>query len=162
MTQQQHVLVESQLSIPRRGIIKDITAEGIILVTDQQLPDITSHCHFLRTSAASLPELSAGDEVLYLAASDDETPGCVMGLVQPYQKRRSALTEKTDHKGNLPSTTILEDEVVRIRADKGLIIECGKGSLIINEEGKLQLKGTELLSRAQGMNRIKGAGVNIN
>ncbi|MCF6337691.1 MAG: hypothetical protein L3J84_07025 [Gammaproteobacteria bacterium] len=159
---QQHALVESQLNTPRRGIIRDVTADGIILVADQQLPEVLSHCHFLRTSAASLPELTAGDKVLYLAASGDETLGCVMGLVQPYQQRRSALAEKTDAKGNLPSTTLLEDEVVRIRANKGLIIECGKGSLIINEDGKLQLKGTELLSRASGMNRIKGAGVNIN
>jgi len=60
----QHALVESQLNTPRRGIINEITAEGVILVADQQLPETFSHCHFLRTSTAPLPTLTAGDDAL--------------------------------------------------------------------------------------------------
>ncbi|MDH5179483.1 MAG: hypothetical protein OEZ39_05520 [Gammaproteobacteria bacterium] len=147
--------------VPRYGIVHSISVDGVITVTDLRLPNMLIDCLFLRNSAASLPEINIGDRVLYLPAGEKDAPGCVMGLIEPYKTSRKALEEKLSAQSPC-SVTALEDEVVRIKADKGLVIECGKGSIIITADGKLQIKGTDLLSRSRGINRIKGAGVNIN
>ena len=46
--------------------------------------------------------------------------------------------------------------------EKEIVLECGEGSITIRKDGKIVIKGTHLLSRAAGVNRIKGGQVNIN
>ena len=53
------------------------------------------------------------------------------------------------------------DELV-IEAKKNLTLKCGEGSITIREDGKILIKGKDLVSHAQRMNRIKGGSVSIN
>jgi hypothetical protein len=54
-----------------------------------------------------------------------------------------------------------EDELV-IEAKRNLTLKCGDGSITIREDGKILIKGTELVSHAKQANRIKGGSVAIN
>jgi len=144
------------------GTVKAITPEGLITVnTGVKLID----CHFIRSSTASPPHINVGDAVLYVSSASEDNIGFVLGLVEPYPlNAERAIEKRTQHRSpsRAPDITRIEDEVVHIKADKGLVIECGTGSITITQDGKVQIKGKELLSRARGMSRIKGAGVNIN
>ena len=140
------------------GVVEEFTEAGLIVVSKGA---ISVACHFVRSSTVP-PEIKIGDSVLYLPPSSADETGYVLGLVEPYKPKANRLVDKLSQHGKTPEITTIEDEVVRIKADKGLVIECGKGTIIITQDGKVQIKGTELLSRARGMNRIKGAGVNIN
>ena len=140
------------------GVVQTITDEGVIIVIFE---DHLISCHFVR-NCATPPEIKEGDKVLFVSPIADQETGFVLGLVEPFKPKADRLAEKLTRRGSSPEITTIEDEVVRIKADKGLIIECGKGTIIITQDGKVQIKGTDLLSRARGMNRIKGAGVNIN
>jgi len=57
---------------------------------------------------------------------------------------------------------IVDGKQVRIEAEDEIVLNCGKGSIIIRKDGKIIIKGTNLLSRSAGPNRIKGASVGIN
>jgi len=47
-------------------------------------------------------------------------------------------------------------------AEKEIELCCGKSSLIMKKDGRIVIKGIQLVSRASGVNKIKGAAVRIN
>ena len=49
-----------------------------------------------------------------------------------------------------------------IEATSQLTLKCGDGSITLRGDGKVLIKGKDLVSHAQRMNRIKGGGVAIN
>jgi hypothetical protein len=56
----------------------------------------------------------------------------------------------------------IDGQTVRIAADSELLLRCGHASILLRSDGKLIIKGIEVLSRASGTNKIKGGLVNIN
>ena len=76
----------------------------------------------------------------------------ILGRIVPAQA--SARAENTAEAGT-------QDELV-IEAKKNLTLKCGEGSITIREDGKILIKGKDLVSHAQRMNRIKGGSVSIN
>ena len=57
---------------------------------------------------------------------------------------------------------IVDGERIVFDAEKEIELRCGKSSLIMKRDGKVVLKGAQLVSRASGVNKIKGAAVQIN
>ena len=49
-----------------------------------------------------------------------------------------------------------------LTADKQITLLCGKASITLTRAGKILLRGTYLLNRSSGVNRIKGGSVQIN
>jgi hypothetical protein len=47
-------------------------------------------------------------------------------------------------------------------ATEEIILRCGKGSITIHRDGKIIIKGTQLVSKSSGSNKIKGSAVQIN
>jgi hypothetical protein len=62
----------------------------------------------------------------------------------------------------IPEEAVIDGKRVIIEAEQELVLKCGKGSIQIRKDGRIIIKGTELLSRASGAQRIRGASVNIN
>lgn len=61
-----------------------------------------------------------------------------------------------------PQDALLDGRRVTIDAKDEIVLRCGKGSVIITKDGKIVLKGTKIVSRSSGQNKIKGASVMIN
>ncbi len=159
--QQQQDVLHQTFNQTRKGIVLDIMEEGLIQLQDKVDANVTYSCYFLRTSAGALPKIKAGDSVIYCVPELDEAYGVVLGIIEKYGVFDDKVAKQLK-KREISQMTTLEDKVLRLKADEGLVIECGKASIILTKEGKIQIKGKELLSRASGMNKIKGAGVNIN
>jgi len=51
---------------------------------------------------------------------------------------------------------------VVLEAQAEIVLRCGKSSITLTADGKIVIKGAELVSRSSGVNKIKGAQVNIN
>lgn len=51
---------------------------------------------------------------------------------------------------------------VEIRAEQEIVLRCGEASITLTRAGKIILRGTYLLSRSSGTNRIQGGSVAIN
>ena len=49
-----------------------------------------------------------------------------------------------------------------ISAGQELVLKCGESTIILTKDGKITIRGKQLLSRAEGANRIKGGAVQIN
>jgi hypothetical protein len=57
---------------------------------------------------------------------------------------------------------LIDGKQITIEAESEILLKCGKGSILIRKDGKIILKGTDLLSRSSGRQRIKGSSVSIN
>jgi hypothetical protein len=59
-------------------------------------------------------------------------------------------------------TAELDGERLVLNADREIVLRCGKASITLTRAGKVLIRGTYLLSRSSGVNRIKGGSVQLN
>lgn len=50
----------------------------------------------------------------------------------------------------------------KISADREIALHCGKASLRLTQDGRIELRGTTLISHASGVNRIRGGAIKLN
>ena len=56
----------------------------------------------------------------------------------------------------------IDGERIVLAAEKEILLRCGEASIQLTCEGKVYVRGANLLSRSSGPNRIKGGSVRIN
>ena len=133
----------------RRATVVDLYEDGSVLV-DLGDGDGETLCDVLYTSEQSNLALESGDVVLIWRGRD--TDRCVlMGRIGPSGGPEIVTTE-ADH---------APDDLV-IEATQNLTFRCGEGSITIRADGKILIKGQDLVSHALRVNRIKGGAVSIN
>jgi len=57
---------------------------------------------------------------------------------------------------------LADGESIRINGQKEIVLRCGLASITLTRDGKILLRGAYVQSRSSGVNRIKGASVQIN
>ncbi|MDH4556941.1 hypothetical protein E8F11_17500 [Pseudomonas sp. BN417] len=55
-----------------------------------------------------------------------------------------------------------DGESLRIEHAKEIALHCGKASLRLTRDGRIELRGTTLISHATGLNRVRGASIKLN
>ena len=55
-----------------------------------------------------------------------------------------------------------DDDRFVVSAEREIVLRCGDASITLTRGGKVLIKGTYVLSRSSGYNKIKGAAVDIN
>jgi len=53
-------------------------------------------------------------------------------------------------------------EELDFEASSKITLECGKASITLHRDGKIVVRGVHLLSRASGVNRIRGGSIELN
>ncbi len=61
-----------------------------------------------------------------------------------------------------PVSIQADDERFVVSAEREIVLRCGDASITLTRAGKVLIKGTYVLSRSSGYNKIKGAAVDIN
>ncbi|NHZ66725.1 DUF6484 domain-containing protein [Massilia genomosp. 1] len=61
-----------------------------------------------------------------------------------------------------PADVLLDGERVVLTAEHEIELRCGEAALILSADGRIQLRGTYITSRASATQRIMGGSVNIN
>jgi hypothetical protein len=56
----------------------------------------------------------------------------------------------------------VDDQRIVLTAEREIVLRCGDASITLTRAGKVLIKGTYILSRSSGCNKIKGAAVDIN
>lgn len=64
------------------------------------------------------------------------------------------------HRPNFNAT--IDGEHIDLAAEKEITLRCGKASIALTADGKIVIKGAQLLSAASGVHRIRGGTVQIN
>jgi hypothetical protein len=73
------------------------------------------------------------------------------------EKRSRRRAAKSD-----PLQVRIDGEQVVLEAKQQIELRCGESSITLRKDGRILVKGTDLVSRAARCNRIKGASVEIN
>lgn len=103
-----------------------------------------------------------GREVLVVFQDGDRNKPIIVGLMEePLESlvnMEVSAPETPSHKQELR----IDGKRLVIEADDEIELKCGQGSITIRKDGKIVLKGTNLLSRSSGPNRIKGGSISLN
>jgi hypothetical protein len=107
-----------------------------------------------------------------LAPGERTAPGTVVLLAFENGERSlpiilGAPRDRIDEAPTRTSVSTGEELVLNLRtlvveAHREIVLRCGDGSLTIRADGTIVVRGTNLLSRSSGANRIKGGAVRIN
>ena len=61
-----------------------------------------------------------------------------------------------------PKDVLIDGKRVTFDAKEEIVLRCGEASIVLRNDGKVVIKGKNILSRSHGMNKIKGGAVHIN
>ena len=123
-----------------RGRVLALAQDVMVLVDEAD----TVACDVLATGGPTHLHLQAGDEVLVWRPGAPGDRGIVLGRVEP------------------PGSECEPPVELVMEARENLTLRCGDGSITIRADGKILIKGKDLVSHAQRTNRIKGGSVAIN
>jgi uncharacterized protein DUF6484 len=96
-----------------------------------------------------------GQEIALLFEGGDPQQPLIIGKIQHAAAEK--LFQDDEH-----TTAELDGEHIVLAAKQNITLKCGKASITLTKAGKIMLRGTYLLSRSSGVNRIKGGSVQIN
>ena len=149
-------LLEPRVSAPGRldgalvGTLAGIDANGAPLVEFAGLRG--SEPIIARTTVAIEGAPTGAQVVLVFEQSRWELP-IVVGMLRETATSASRVDEVVGR---------LDGETLRFRAEREIVLECGKASITLTRAGKVLIRGAHLLSRSSGVNRIKGGSVQLN
>ena len=126
-----------------------VDSDGRPLICCNGVASIAAHAVW--TPGAPLWRDCIGARVLVCFLGGDETQPIVLGLLEP----PPALGDPDPAAGKAPDT-------LRIAAGRELVIECGEAKISLRKDGRVEIRGTHLISRSSGPNKIKGGSVFIN
>jgi len=131
-----------------RGLVAGILENGELDVVVPSESGLPIRCDFLEIAQNGSLQLYPGDLVLVLRPANPGENGCVLGRVSRYRTPEAEPSTCPDH--------------VVIEAGEMLSLKCGESSVDLRKDGKVMIRGSDVLSRAKRTNRIKGGSVAIN
>lgn len=146
-----------------RGTIGKRRMDGLLEVEVAGDDKRTLVCQVLLTGDSGSAALAAGDEVLLALLPGPGSDGVVLGKVGflDADPSLSPPTEQPEEDEREESRTIKATEII-LEADRELVLRCGAGMIRVQRDGKVIIRGENVLSAARGVNRIKGGSVGIN
>lgn len=128
------------------------TAAATCLVTYPENPSNEAQSALV---LSHVPTVLPGQSVLLQFIQADLSRPVVLGVLGVYS---AALPDA-------PAPTVevqLQDQTLTLLAQKRLVLRCGKASIVLQEDGSIEIRGTDLTSRASGQNAVRGASITLN
>ena len=132
---------------PVVGTLVGIPAEGRLLV---DFPNNHGGPVGARTTVSVVPR-DLGREVLLLFEKGDPAKPVILGTLRESGRAPVGAVEVT-----------ADGETLQLTAAREIVLKCGKASITLTRAGKVLIRGEYVLSRSEGLNRVKGAAVQIN
>ena len=102
---------------------------------------------------------NAGREVLLVFEQGNPELPIIVGIMENIVD--DMVATEFDQPTQVTEATV-DGKKVTFSAENEIVLQCGKSSISLNKEGEIVISGTKLISRASGINRIKGGSVEIN
>ena len=110
-------------------------------------PDNPARAPLPARSTVILGDCVAGQEVALLFANNQLRRPVVVGVIQSAPRVAIAA---------------VDDREVVLEGKERVELRCGKAKIVLTKDGKVLVKGTDILSRSEGPNRLKGASIQLN
>jgi hypothetical protein len=129
------------------GRLQGFTAEGAPLVL---VPVVRGERPIAARTTLRLGPTDLGRSLALLFEGGDPERPIVLGrLIEPGEPPAR------------PVEAVLDGERVLLAAEREITLRCGKASITLTRAGKVLIRGAYLSSRSSGVNRIKGASVQL-
>lgn len=156
----------TQLNVSRKidgvrvGQIIDIDETGKIVVNYPENTRGPLPARFTRSvdiEALKLAEKKSFQVLLVFENNDPDLP-IIIDLLSSHDDT----TLETHPETNEPDDIIVDGRRLIFEAQREIVLRCGKGKIVVNADGKIVIKGTNVVSYSSGRNKIKGGSVLIN
>jgi len=136
------------------GQLKDINDQGQPLVDFSSNPSLNP---VQARSTVQLDQSHLGQDMVLMFEQGDLGKPIIMGVMQ-----KSGVSPGQEPKHGKTVQVDLDNERLTFTAKKEIVFKCGKASITLTKAGKILIRGSYLLSRSSGVNRVKGGSVQIN
>lgn len=148
----------------RTGRIADVDRDGRALVTFPGSHGVAVRARSTVTqplAAGERPEDQIGLEVLLVFEEGDPNRPVVVGILGDRLRPESRPPEVSlDLAGE--RDVVVDGCRVVFDAQREIVLRCGRSQIVLREDGKVVVRGTHLVSRATGPNKIKGGSISLN
>lgn len=132
---------------------------GMLLALEESQPMVAfSGAGRSMVKARTIIEIRSADigsQVLLSFEGGDAAKPIILGRV--------VLPEDSSAKSATPGVELDRDgETLVVTAKKKIVMRCGESSITLTEAGKVIIDGEYVVTKSKGVNRIKGASVQIN
>lgn len=146
------------------GQIVRIGEDGVAWVTFPGCPDSVAVAARSTLDApashTARPDALVGAKVLLVFEGADPNLPIICGVVRArLQPSAAVLALALDSPGK---DVVVDGRQLVLDAQQQILLRCGKSSILLRRDGKIEIRGRELLSRASGANKIKGGTIDLN
>lgn len=135
-----------------RGVLSEIdSASGRVCI---MIPSLFGMEALTARSIVPLAKGKIGEEVLVAFEAGNFRVPYITGAFWAPEQSPEATQPSIEAK--------VDGEHVVIEGKKEIVLKCGKASITLTRAGKVLIRGTYVLSRSSGVNRIKGGSVQVN
>ena len=95
-------------------------------------------------------------------ALNEDHRGCNVALMFEQNNVRQPIVIGLMHVPGKKMAVTVDGEIQEVVAEKELLLRCGKSSILLRRDGKIIIKGENILSRARMTNKVKGGSIQLN
>ena len=99
--------------------------------------------------------------LLFFEKSDPALP-IIVGIIRETLYPPPRPLEEVISPIDRPRKVTIDDRKMVLDAKEEIVFRCGKSCVTLRKDGKIIVKGVQIVSRASGTNKIKGASIRIN
>jgi hypothetical protein len=139
-----------------------VTIGELLAITDDGSTPLVSYPGQAGTTAlraltvVDLHGAHIGRQIVLMFEEGDAARPIVMGVLQ------GGMGTALEHPSAAQVEVDADGERMILSAREQLVLRCGKASITLTKAGKVLIEGSYVLSRATGVNRIKGGSVQLN
>ena len=137
------------------GILVGITDNDDLLVVYPSNPNETA---LKAKTTVTLNNTDIGKEVALMFEGGNPKQPLIIGRIQNPQEINKPQQDTEDETTDVE----VDGQQITLTGKQSIRLKCGKASITLTKEGKILMRGTYILNRSSGANRIKGGSVQIN
>jgi hypothetical protein len=154
----------SAFSTHLTGKIAGLDEAGRALVTFEgchDVPVLAQSTVDAPAPAGEHPDALIGARVLLVFESGEPTRPIIVGILRDQLRPEARRPElRLDMDAN--RDVVVDGQRLVFDAREEVLLRCGKSTISLQRDGKVLIRGSHLVSRASGPNRIKGGNINLN
>lgn len=139
------------------GRLLEITKEGQVFVNYPGSLTDRKEARLIISNATLQCTPESNVPVLLMFENGDPALPIIVGIIRDKLPAETAIPFTLKKK-----EILLDGKKLVFDAKEEIELRCGKSSVILKKDGKIVLKGVDVVSRASRTNKIKGASVKIN